>query len=82
MTTLTHYYSPVPVQHPFAAKLAEICSFLPVPFTLQDVVEATERHAPESVGDLPAAWECLRSTAQIATVGLCGSAFRLAAEGA
>jgi hypothetical protein len=80
MTAFTHYYSPVPVQHPFARKLAEICSFLPVPFTLQDVVEATEIHAPESMGDLPAAWECLRSTEQIEAVGLCGSVFRPAVE--
>lgn len=80
MTTLTHYYSPVSLQHPFAGKLAEICSFLPTPFTLQDVVEATEIHAPESVGDLPAAWECLIRADQIETVGLCGSIFRQAAD--
>ncbi|QIF01706.1 hypothetical protein [Roseimicrobium sp. ORNL1] len=77
MTALTHYYSPVPVQHPLAGKLAEICSFLPTPFTLQDVVEAAEIHAPECIYDLPGAWECLRSTEQIETVGLCGSVFRL-----
>lgn len=80
MTALTHYYSPVPVQHPFAGKLAEICSFLPMPFTLQDVVEATEIHSAESIGDLPAAWECLRSTEQIEAVGLSGSVFRLASR--
>jgi hypothetical protein len=67
----------IPEQHPFAESLAAICVLLPEPFTLQDVVEATERHAPDNLEELPTAWACLRSIGQVETVGLSSATYRL-----
>lgn len=62
---------------PDETALLEVCSFLPAPFTVQDVVRSVSIHCPERIEGLPDAWERLRTRECILTVGLCGNAYKV-----
>jgi hypothetical protein len=55
----------------------EVCTFLPNPFTVQDVVRAVAIHCPENIDDLPIAWESLLVGGKVSTLGLCGNVFHV-----